>query len=117
MKPHCYVAEGPARHSPRSGLVQRTPAANPTMTSLFRAERHGAGWLSCAVRPHQELMTEKTPGQPSRQWGWLIVGCIVFGILMGARTDFHSGLARDAAAGCAFVVLGVSLSLCRKAKA
>ena len=61
-------------------------------------------------------MTDKTTEQKGRGWGWVLAGCIVFGVLMGARTEFHSGWAQDFVAGCAFVVLGLSLSRLRRAK-
>jgi len=61
-------------------------------------------------------MTDKVPQQQGRPWGWFVVSIIVFGILMGARTEFHSAWARAAVAGCAFVVLFLPLSRFMRAK-
>lgn len=59
-------------------------------------------------------MGEKALQQSAGQWGWVIVGIIVFGLLMGAREAFHSGLARAVVAGCAFAVLTLALARRRR---
>jgi hypothetical protein len=53
MKPHCYVAEGPAWHSPRSGLVQQDGRANSRIavqrTVLLDGWRRGHSRLSLTL--------------------------------------------------------------------
>jgi len=68
------------------------------------------------VRHRRDFMTDNTAKQGGRRWNWLIIGCVIFGILMGARAEFHSIWVRAAVAGCAFIVLGFSLLRFRMAR-
>jgi len=61
-------------------------------------------------------MNDKTSEQRSSRWIWLIVGCVIFGALMGVREEFHSIWIRAGIAGCAGIVLGVSLLFSRKVR-
>ena len=49
-------------------------------------------------------------------WALMLVAVIVFGLLMGLRTEFRSEWLRCATAGVAFVVLFTSLNHFRKGK-
>ena len=49
-------------------------------------------------------------------WACLAVAVIVFGLLMGLRTELHSEWLRAVAAGVAFVVLFTTMNHLRKSK-
>ena len=63
--------------------------------------------------------TSKQQGERQSQsvgyrWIWLVLALFAFGLLMGAREDFHSFWIRALLAGCAFAILAGTISWLRK---
>jgi len=63
---------------------------------------------------HQGSIAENKQG---RAWVWLVIGCILFGVLMALRDAVHSMWLRAAIAGSAFAALGLFAIQFRKARA
>jgi hypothetical protein len=57
---------------------------------------------------------QDAPKVPPVQIARFICGIILFGVLMGARTEFHSFWMRALVAGCAGAALGVFVLPLRK---
>jgi hypothetical protein len=84
---------------------------------LSRFTSRVGGGSAFYVRPLGYFMTNKTPQQRGSRWIWLVVGCTIFGALMSVREEFQSVWIRAGVAGCAGIVLGVSLLYFRKVRA
>jgi len=61
-----------------------------------------------------EDQKQEAPKVPPSQIARYIGGIILFGVLMGARTEFHSFWMRTLLAGCAGAALGVFVLPLRK---
>jgi hypothetical protein len=57
---------------------------------------------------------ERQPKSIGYRWIWLVLAILAFGLLMGAREDFHSFWIRALLAGCAFAILAGTISWLRK---
>jgi len=55
-----------------------------------------------------------TPNSMGRRCGWIILGSVLFGILMGGRAEFQSPWMRSLIAGCAAAILALCISQSRK---
>ncbi len=50
------------------------------------------------------------PQSRGRRCGWIVLGCVVFGILMGGRAEFQSVWVRSLVAGGAAAILALCIS-------
>ena len=66
--------------------------------------------------PLHAAMTDQSPKQSNRRWGWFFLGCIVGGILIGIREQFHPIWLRAAVAGCGMVAIGVATYFFQKGR-
>ena len=59
-------------------------------------------------------MNDNTPDTNARlrvrRCGWIVLGCVVFGILMGGRAEFQSVWVRSLVAGGAAAILALCIS-------
>ena len=81
------------------------------------AELESLGSIERFMQTRQS-QTEQSAERPARnvgyRWIWLVLALVVFGVLMGARDEFHSFWIRALLAGCAFAVLGGTIHWLRK---
>ncbi len=61
-----------------------------------------------------EDQNQEAPKVPPAQIARFICGIILFGVLMGVRTEFHSFWMRALVAGCAGAALGIFVLPLRK---
>ena len=61
-----------------------------------------------------EDQNQKAPKVPPAQIARFIIGIVLFGVLMGARTEFHSFWMRAFVAGCAGAALSIVVLPLRK---